>query len=292
MTITLAWHRVLNSGNELVIASDSRLRSHGSLDQAQKIFTLERGDCALAFCGDAQIAYPLFVQVATALNNNIKTRSRAEDVTKLKDNLCVIANQLIGSWDLSRDEIREAVTDTAILLSGYSWRMNRYYSRYLVWEDDKFVAKDLPSPLEYPWGERQRSFVFLGDYRHEYFEVLYEVLEERHGAPQSNSPRLLFDFDYEPLEALERLLTKSDRCPDLFRIGGHPQVVKVYVYGQCLPFAVTSRDGSSSLLGRKFLDWEKTERPILDLRKSPPAITYPMESIPRTSVMYPGEEEK
>lgn len=83
MTITVAWTRKNKNTSELLVASDSRLRSRGAIDQAQKIFRLERGDCCLGFCGDAQIAYPLFVQVGSALNNFIKTRTRAEDVTDL-----------------------------------------------------------------------------------------------------------------------------------------------------------------------------------------------------------------
>ena len=65
MTITISWLRKKGATVELVVASDSRLRSRGALDQAQKLFRLDRGDCCLAFCGDAQVAYPLFIQVFT-----------------------------------------------------------------------------------------------------------------------------------------------------------------------------------------------------------------------------------
>ena len=75
MTITLAWVRNNKDTTELLVASDSRLRSRGAIDQAQKIFRLDRGDCCLGFCGDAQVAYPLFVQVGSALNNYIRTRT-------------------------------------------------------------------------------------------------------------------------------------------------------------------------------------------------------------------------
>ena len=79
MRLTIAWVRRVKETSELVIASDSRLRSYGAMDQTQKIFPL-RGDCALAFCGDADVAYPFFVQAASALNNFIRTRTRADDV--------------------------------------------------------------------------------------------------------------------------------------------------------------------------------------------------------------------
>ena len=74
------------------------------LDQAQKLFRLDRGDCCLAFCGDAQVAYPLFIQVGTTLNNFIKTRTRAEDITHLSGLVGQVLNNLIGGWDLPEME--------------------------------------------------------------------------------------------------------------------------------------------------------------------------------------------
>jgi hypothetical protein len=61
----------------MVVASDSRLRARGPMDRAQKIYQLARGHCCLSFCGDAQIAYPLFVQVSVVLDNHLRTSSRA-----------------------------------------------------------------------------------------------------------------------------------------------------------------------------------------------------------------------
>jgi hypothetical protein len=85
VTITIAWVRRNKGTAELVLASDSRLRSYGALDQAQKLFPLERGDCCLGFCGDTRIAYPLFIQVSTSINNYVKTRTRALDENRVSD---------------------------------------------------------------------------------------------------------------------------------------------------------------------------------------------------------------
>ncbi len=71
------------------------------MDQAQKVFRLERGDCCLAFCGDAQVAHPLFITVGSTLNNFIKTRSRAEDVTQVRYLIEQIPRKRrcqLGSW--------------------------------------------------------------------------------------------------------------------------------------------------------------------------------------------------
>jgi hypothetical protein len=120
MTIAIAWLRRKKATVELVVASDSRLRSRGALDQAQKLFRLDRGDCCLAFCGDAQVAYPLFIQVATTLNNFIKTRTRAEDITRLSGLVGQVLNNLIGSWDITVKEKAAELAGTRILLAGWS----------------------------------------------------------------------------------------------------------------------------------------------------------------------------
>ena len=80
MTLTIAWVRRVKDTAELVVASDSRLRSYGAMDQCQKIFPLQRGDSCLAFCGDATVAYPFFVQAASGLNGFIRSRTRADDI--------------------------------------------------------------------------------------------------------------------------------------------------------------------------------------------------------------------
>src|SRR5690606_7751415 len=126
MTITIAWVRRNKDTSELIVASDSRLRSRGAMDQAQKIFKLERGDCCLGFSGDAQIAYPLFVQVSSALNNFIRTRTRAKDVVDVAENIEKIINNIVESWDLSKKEKEEELSSTNILFAGWSWKCKRF----------------------------------------------------------------------------------------------------------------------------------------------------------------------
>lgn len=88
------------------------------MNQAQKLFPLVRGDCCLAFCGDAQVAYPFFIQVATALDNHIKTRTRALDVTRLTSTIGKMLNKLIDAWDISKKEKLEQLATTRILVGG------------------------------------------------------------------------------------------------------------------------------------------------------------------------------
>jgi hypothetical protein len=124
MTITLGWIRRNKATQELIVASDSRLRSHGAINQSQKIFQLDRGDCCLGFCGDAQVAYPLSVQLGSALNNFIKTRTRGADVTDVVNNVRGVLNNLISSWDISQSDKDEELKETKVLFAGWSWKFS------------------------------------------------------------------------------------------------------------------------------------------------------------------------
>jgi hypothetical protein len=279
MTITIAWIRRNRNTAELVLASDSRLRSRGALNQTQKLFRLERGDCCLGFSGDAQIAYPLFMQVSSALNNFIRTRSRAADVTDVAKHIEDIINNLISSWDLKRAEKDEELASTKILFAGWSWVHKRFAIGVFQYKDGRFEFHQFKSRIPHPWKEKHRSLVFIGDYEKEYMEALSAVLERRHEKSWRSGKKEI-DFDYELVAALSELLLKHEKTKELTAIGGAPQVVKVYSYGSSLPIVVKNHPTHRFLLGRKLFAWEKTEYPILDLTKSPPTFIYPMSHVP------------
>jgi hypothetical protein len=278
VTITIAWVRRNKGTAELVLASDSRLRSYGALDQAQKLFALERGDCCLGFCGDTQIAYPLFIQVGTSINNFVKTRTRALDVTDLADNVKGILNNLVASWDANKAEKAEQLADTQILFAGWSWVHKRFSIGAFRFENGAFAFRRGQTKIPYPWREKNRSLVFIGDYQERYMEVFAKVLQRRHGVPARTAKKEI-DFDYEPIEALQGLLGENDR--ELAAIGGAAQMVKVYSYSNCLPIVVKTKPKGHYLLGRKLFSWEKTEYPILDLTTAPADFIYPMSYIPK-----------
>ena len=263
MTITVAWVRRNKDTSELLVASDSRLRSRGSLNQTQKIFRLERGDCCLGFCGDAQVAYPLFVQVGSTLNNFIRTRTRAADVTDLVDTIGNVISNLLSSWDLKADEIAQEIADTRILFAGWSWRFRRFEVGQFVSEGAQFRYHRLKAKIPHPWKETNRSLVFMGDYEKSYMECLHDILTSRHGIQPRHAPaKMEINFDYEPLEALFSLIKLGRVDTGFPLIGGAPQILKIYPYGSDLPLVVREDANSHYLLGRKLFDWEKTGYPI------------------------------
>ncbi len=122
--------------------------------------------------------------------------------------------------------------------------------------------------------------VLIGDYKSEYLAQLYSVLEHHHGKPDHRETKIRVDLSYEPLEALHALLEKPDPEFQRTSIGGAVQLVKVYSYGNSLPFVIRKGINEHFLLGRKLFQWEKTEYPVLDLTKDIPEVIYPMSEIP------------
>ena len=74
MTLVASWVRVTPGGEELVIASDSRLTGGLALDHAPKIFRLERQDAVIAYCGPTVVAYPILLQLKSSLDGHEETR--------------------------------------------------------------------------------------------------------------------------------------------------------------------------------------------------------------------------
>ncbi|WP_133251176.1 hypothetical protein [Novacetimonas pomaceti] len=263
----------------IIIISDSRLRSYGAMDQCQKIFPLERGDCCLGFCGDAQIAYPLSVQASSALNNFIKTRTRSFDVSEIKDFLGKILNNLINSWDLKASDKANELEETKIFFGGWSWKSSKFIIGYFSYDVGKFVYHRKTTQLLFPFKDKHKSLIFIGDYKDKYREELKKVLSSLYAETKKS---VSVSLNYEPVVALHNMLKDSEVRDDLHLIGGSVQMVKIYQYGNTLPYVFRNSVGIQYLFGRKMFSWEKTERPILYIKDSDVKFSYPLSLIPET----------
>jgi hypothetical protein len=161
------------------MASDSRLRSRGGIDQCQKVLPLSRGDGCLSFCGDTQITYPLFMQVGSTLDSFVRTRTRAKDIGDITDQITEMMNGIVASWDLPAAEKAEELADTKVLLGGWSWRNQRFTVGVFEFLDGRFKFKRRYLRLGHPWYENNRSLVFIGDYEAEYRSALVKILKRR-----------------------------------------------------------------------------------------------------------------
>ena len=280
MTISISWIRSPSKNtSELIVCSDSRLRSRGSMDQAQKIFPLDRGDICLAFCGDTQFAYPIFVQTATMVNNNIKTRTRGDDVTKVRELIGNVMNSLLNSWNLSEKEKEEELRDTNILFTGWSWEYNRYEMGYFHFSQNKFLYNNGRSPKTNANWKFKEKLRLIGDYKREYMDLLSLIIKKTYSDCELEGNKEI-SLDFEPLQALCNLIEQSKSNNELSNIGGAVQMVKVYKFSQSLPFVIQYNCGQRYLLGRRMEPWEITEKPILQLdKKYRGTIFYPLSNL-------------
>src|SRR2546423_14177496 len=90
MTLCVAWIREgkNDEGEELVFATDSRLRGGETWDSGIKLFNLGRPDCLLCFAGDTQRAYPLILQGSNSRQFNVDWADPRLDLYIVLESLC------------------------------------------------------------------------------------------------------------------------------------------------------------------------------------------------------------
>lgn len=127
MTLALAWLRKVGSTEELLMATDSRLRFGCAWDCCPKVFPLARGDSAISFAGNTMYAYPIVLQIRAAVEHHRVSLSRAQDLTDLKGHILRIANDMCSQiHDLPAGQNTPDTPDVDFLLGGFSWKRNAF----------------------------------------------------------------------------------------------------------------------------------------------------------------------
>jgi len=252
MTLCVAWVRKVNNVEELLIATDSRLRSFGSWNCGPKIMTFSRTDCAICFEGDTTFAYPMMLQVQTSVANFPKANNRSQDLVDFKGHILRIMN------DMLQYKSDYEIPDTSFLFGGYSWKTDRF----VLWQIhyDKHHRIFTHRPISFWRGVKGEIKVsFTGDYTEDAKDRLVTLLKDKNKLSNGH-------LDMEPFEVLRDMLQERDE--DKYPlIGGAPQLVKVYKHMNRTPIAVKwqiDKKNVISLLGRPLLDYEKTSFPIID----------------------------
>ena len=256
MTISIAWVRTSGDVEELMFASDSRLSFGGRWDCCPKILTLPRNDAVISFAGDTHYAYPIMLQAIAAVMQHPKSLSRGLDIQDLKGHLLRVLNDMLALvHDLPKGEGLDHSPKTDFLLGGWSWKSNQYKIWHLHF--DAHIKRFTYRPTSRWAGISQKKvFAFIGDHKHDFKERLIELLRKKRKLDKGG-------FDMEPLEVLRDMLrdTKFDK------IGGAPQVMKVYKYASCKPYATfwpSKVSGKVTLLGRPLMDYEKSDYFVID----------------------------
>ena len=256
MTLSMAWVRNVGDVQELVMATDSRLRAPFTWDCCPKMLLLARNDCAVCFAGTTYLAYPMMLQMQHALRFHPKYLSRAFDLHQFKTFLLEVINgmrQYMRELPSRRDEVGE--DETFFVLAGYSWR----YGRFAIWtlHFDKTIDAFTFRPAS-AWAgvDAYRLTAIVGDEVGEAKGRLTELLRDAGKLKDGG-------LDMEPLAVLRDMI----RSDSFSSIGGPPQVVKVYRYMNCSPFGVywpNRGAGQISVLGRPLLQYEQPNCGVLD----------------------------
>jgi hypothetical protein len=253
VTLAVAWLRNVNATQELLIASDSRLRFGCAWDCCPKIIALPRGDAALCFAGNTAYAYPVMLQLRAAVEQHRGLLSRAIDLEGLKGHFLRVINDMVGSiHDAPSSGLPEP--DAVLLLAGYSWRSNEFRI-WLLHYDPSIERFTFRPASEWRTVAEQRLLIFVGDHTDIAKEHLVSVLKER-GKLESGG------LDMEPFEVLRDMI-RSGNHPT---IGGAPQLLKVHRHLNATPYAVwwPKKGDGLSLLGRPLLNYERTQSPTVD----------------------------
>jgi hypothetical protein len=199
-------------------------------------------------------AYPIMLQIQAAVAQHPRLLSRAMDITDLKGHLIRVLNGMTALInDLPVGVQNEP--DTTFLIAGWSWKLNRFCSWLLHY--DASIKKFTFRPTRNWRGNNNEKFLSItGDYKDEYKEKLVNLLKKKSKLETGG-------FDMEPLEVLIDMLKDGG----FDKIGGAPQIMKVYKYSSTRPFAVFWPDrasGNVSLNGRPLLDYERSGYHIYD----------------------------
>lgn len=257
MTISLAWIRsVGRSTEELVFASDSRLSFGARWDCCPKILALPRNDAVISFAGDTHYAYPVMLQALAAVSQHSRSLSRGLDIRDLRGHLLKVLNDMVSLvHDLPKIEGIDNSPNTAFLFGGWSWKSNQFKIWHLHFDAHRKVFAFRPAS-KWTGPDQRKVFAFAGDYKAEYKDRLISLLRSKRKLDARG-------FDMEPLEVLRDMLREQT----FDGIGGAPQVMKVYKYASCKPYAIFWPDLASkkvNVLGRPLLDYEQSDYLVLD----------------------------
>lgn len=255
MTLSIAWIRNVGSVQELLFASDSRLRAGQAWDCCPKIMTLARSDCLISFAGETDYAYPLMLQMARAIEFYPASFDRRVDINVVKDHAVNIFNQMRHLiHDFPELQTTPGDPHTGFLFGGYSWREQQFRIWRLTYHPQIDAFKFQPTS-NWPGQTGTKIITFAGDAIRDAHGRLIELLRDRGKLKSGN-------LDMEPFEVLRDMI-RSTAYPT---IGGAPQVAKVYRYLRTKYFAVRwpTSEGVPHALGRPALDYERFEAPVID----------------------------
>lgn len=246
MTLCTAWIRKAGTNEELIFATDSCLSAGERWPTGIKLFDLPRKDALICFAGRTDRAYPLILNLISALQYNKEFQDKAKDVSDLALFVSDLFTQLVYLIDdYSSQDVHELRAEANFLFGGWSWKLQQFVLFKIFYDpqEQKFVFVDCLAE------KKSRQVVFIGDQLEDAKALYYREFE---GEKSENV------LDMEPLKVLT--IMSRDRA-EFTSIMGALQIAKVYKSGHNEMFGVMwpSIKGKPHFLGKEYKLFEKPE---------------------------------
>jgi hypothetical protein len=275
MTIGAAWISTGAEGEELWIASDSRLSGDGNIwDTCPKLFLLPRRDAVAGFSGSTAQAYPLLLQLANTISCYQAAADGTLDFLHLVGHLERVVNTMMNSIMVDpaiiggRSDQREFTTRGDVLVVGGYSRIQRglllralhYNGSTHMWTFDRIRPKRNL--------DGARRIAVFGDVKAtRRFTYLLRLHLQEQGVLDKDIP-----LKFEPLlvmGAMLRLPPSPERRVSMSHrpatIGGVPQIIHLFPGARATALAVHWESGEQSgvfLQGRRIFSYEHLDIPL------------------------------
>lgn len=249
MSLCIGWIRKTGVAEEVVLASDSCFSGGQRFMAAPKLFTMNRGDFAIACAGSTTYSFSVIEHVRQALDCNGPISRRAYDLTEIIHHIVDITNETLLH---EKEQIQFCDTDFSMIIGGYSWKRKKAILQIIEYAPRKkmyysHVVKTIKKSPVAVIGDRDAVMPA----RYAIFNRL-EADEVKDGEP----------FDMQPLAVLMDFI----KNPAYTTIDGVPQILKVYPFMNTMPIGVTcGNDSPVYFFGRKLLEYETFPYQIYNL---------------------------
>jgi hypothetical protein len=278
MTLVVAWLRKNGTLHELVIASDSRISGGESWDSCPKIVLLARPATAIAMSGQATEAYAFLlhaVNTCSLLEGNKTGRiDLGYFANKLRDTYADLRNHV---KDLPNNQSKPDVPKLEVALYGWSWRHLAFEAYRYTYEQSgalKMHPINLAIDRPYPC-HLMGDVASAADRRLKRLMLSRGLPRPMRGDPNAANVAAKAFLDWEPLEVLVDMIKDEE----VRTVGGVPQVIRVYQYGECEPFVWRTSHGIDYFGGRQVQAVERFDRRIMEFTNGKIKISFSDRSI-------------
>lgn len=250
MTMCTAWIRQANDTEELVFATDSCLTGGEKWKHGIKLFELPRKDCLLCFAGNTIRAYPLILNLVSAIHLDKYLQSPIAKIDEVLSYISDLFTELVKKIisEISGEDVHDLRGGAKFLFGGWDWEKGifRVWKLYYSAEVEGFIFDELNNNLS-----KKRFYTFLGDPSPEIEEEALKAYKKLvYDEDKQDDP-----IDMEPLKVLRDIaLNKSFRAVD-----GSLQIAKVYKSSRTEFFGIywESSKGKPYFQGREYNEINK-----------------------------------